>query len=130
MIRFMGILVLVAGILLTVACAGTFTPAECEAKPQALAVDIIYRDLIRGEGAGECYGMYGTVLEPVGDDGYRIDIDGVGDIFFVWQGEEIFVEGDFIEFAGVAIEPLTYETVLGGERTIPALHGASIELMY
>ena len=32
-----------------------------------------------------------------------------------------------VEFVGEVMEPLSYETVLGGERTIPAFRGKNIE---
>ena len=88
---------------------------------------------MRGENEGECYEIYGEILEPVGGTGYRISTEGWGtsyetdDVFLYWQGDERVVEGDLVEFVGMVVEPLTYETVLGGERTIPAFHGASIE---
>lgn len=120
---------LATAVLLILACAVPFEPAECDRIKGANLTDFLYRDILRGEEEGECYRIYGEILHPIGSDGYRIGTGeyGLDDIFLYWQGEEPLVEGDVVEFVGMVVKPFTYETVLGAERTIPAFHGANIK---
>ena len=124
--------VLTVTALLILSCSVAFTPAECDTFNQGIH-DFLYRDFLRGENEGECYEIWGDILEPVNNAGYRISTEGYGtsyetdDVFLYWEGEERFVEGDFVSFVGMVVEPLSYETVLGAERTIPAFQGASIK---
>ena len=102
MIKSVGILAAV-GILFAVACAVPFTPAECASGvivPTGIN-DFRYRDFLRGDYQdGECHEIIGEILQPVGDDGYRISTEGYGtsynhpDVFLYWQGDAKFVEGD------------------------------------
>lgn len=130
MIRVAGILVLATGILLTVACS--FTPAECDTFDRGIN-DSLYRDFLRGENEGQCYEFRGDILEPVGDTGYRVSTAEwetsyeTDDVFLYWQSEEPLVEGDLVAIVGMVVEPLSYETVLGAERSIPAFHGSRVE---
>ena len=49
-----------------------------------------------------------------------------GDVFVRWEGDYRFVEGDLVVVTGAVAEPLTFETAIGSQRTIPAFYGSEI----
>ena len=116
--------------LLACSSIAPFSPASCPTNENYPPIpDIIYRDIVRGERDGDCFAFLGEVLQVV-DGGYRVREFNSDDIYFKWEGEPNLVEGDTIRVVAMAVGTLTYETVLGAERSIPALHGASVELLY
>ena len=129
-------LVLLAPILSgLLACSAVgFQPAEC----QSLSIrfheginDRMYRDLIRGTyDSGDCFRFAGQVVQSI-EGGYRVDTEGwgtsyPGDVYVRWEGDYRFVEGDRVVVTGAVVEPLTFETPIGTERTIPAFHGSDM----
>lgn len=56
------------------------------------------------------------------EPGYRlrIDTDGGGEVIAYHYGERL-VEGDRVQVIGAVLPLVTYTTVLGAERTLPAL---------
>ena len=117
------------------ACSAVgFQPAEC----QSLSIrfheginDRMYRDLIRGTyDSGDCFRFAGQVVQSI-EGGYRVDTEGwgtsyPGDVYVRWEGDYRFVEGDRVVVTGAVVEPLTFETPIGTERTIPAFHGSDM----
>ncbi len=111
------------------ACSAVgFQPAECESlsrDSQGHLNEQLYRDLMRGSySAEDCFEFGGEVVQSI-EGGYRIDTYP-GDVFVRWEGDYRFVEGDRVVVTAATAEPLTFETVLGVERTIPAFYGSEI----
>ena len=128
-------LVLVLPVLFACSAGGLgFQPADC----QSLSSDnsgyldrYLYRDLMRGTyGPDDCFVFHGEVSQSIGG-GYVVDTEGFGtgfpgDVFVRWEGDYRFVEGDLVIVTGAVAEPLTFETAIGSQRTIPAFHGSEI----
>ena len=116
------------------ACSAVgFQPAECSSlSPDSSGWlnDRLYRDLMRGTYAGDCFKFTGVVAQSV-EGGYVVDTEGYGtgypgDVFVRWEGDYRFVEGDLVIVTGAVVEPLTFETVIGAQRTIPAFYGSDM----
>lgn len=125
--------------LLLLACSAPFEPANCPTEnldKLQQVTDFTAPAIITGERDGECFFVFGEVLQVV-DGGYRVQARLAGlflgvspsDLFLRWEGEPALAEADLIKATGVADGALTYETMLGTERIIPALHGAAVEIL-
>ena len=128
---------LALSVLLACSAVG-FQPAECSSLSpdnQGALNNQLYRDLMRGTyGAEDCFEFRGEVSQSI-DGGYVVDTAGFGttfpgDVFVRWEGDYKFVEGDLVLVVGAVADPLTFETLLGIERTIPAFHGSDIADIY
>ena len=126
--------VVLLALLVLLACSAVgFQPAECSSlSPDSSGWlnDRLYRDLMRGTYAGDCFKFTGVVAQSV-EGGYVVDTEGYGtgfpgDVFVRWEGDYQFVQGDLVLVTGAVVEPLTFETVLGAQRTIPAFYGSEI----
>ena len=120
--------------LLACSAVGSFEPAECRSlSPDSIGTlhDRLYRDLMRGTyDSSDCFEFRGQVVQNI-EGGYRVDTEGwgtnyPGDVYVRWEGDYRFVEGDLVVVTGAVVEPLTFETPIGTERTIPALHGSDM----
>lgn len=131
--------VVLVALLALSACsaAGSFEPAECPSlspDDQGIMHDQLYRDLLRGTyGSDDCFEFRGDVTQSI-EGGYLVDTESLGsnytsDVFVRWEGDYRFVEGDWVVITGAAAGSLTFETVLGVERTIPAFHGSDMITM-
>ena len=122
-------------LLVVLACSAVgFQPAECQSLSpdnQGMLHDLLYRDLLRGTyGSDDCFEFRGEVLQSIAG-GYVVDTEGwgssfPGDVFVRWEGDYRFVQGDLVVVTGAVAEPLTFETAIGSQRTIPAFHGSEI----
>ena len=122
-------------LLALIACSAIgFEPAECpplSRDSHGTLHDQLYRDLMRGTyDSSDCFEFRGKVVQSI-EGGYRVDTEGwgtnyPGDVYVEWEGDYRFVEGDQVVVTGVVAEPLTFETLIGSQRTIPAFHGSSM----
>ena len=122
-------------LLVLLACSAVgFQPAECQSLSpdnQGMLHDLLYRDLLRGTyGSDDCFEFRGEVLQSIAG-GYVVDTEGwgssfPGDVFVRWEGDYRFVQGDLVVVTGAVAEPLTFETAIGSQRTIPAFHGSEV----
>ena len=130
----MRILIFVVLVVLTIACSSLapFEPASCPPRDQVDNLDFVsYRDVMRGARTGECFRFAGEIRQVV-DGGYLVDnwfVDEV-DVYLRWESDEVLVEGDTIQAVGMATGSVSFETVLGAELTVPAVHGAQVELQW
>ena len=129
-------LVLLAPILSgLLACSAVgFQPAECQSlspDSQGMLFEWTYRDLLRGTyDSSDCFEFRGEVAQSI-EGGYVVDTSDwggsfPGDVFVHWEGDYRFVEGDLVVVIGAVAEPLTFETILGVQRTIPAFYGSEM----
>jgi hypothetical protein len=107
---------------------------------KANAEEIPYDDLMRNEDqyeGEEVHISQGQVEQVLGDEeeGFQFRIyvtrgeyTWENDVFVRWGGDR-FLEDDIVEIWGVYNGLLTYETVLGGERTVPDITAVDIELL-
>ena len=128
------VLLPVLSVLLACSAVG-FQPAECSSlSPDSTGWmhDELYRDFLRGTyDSGDCFEFRGEVSQSV-DGGYVVDTEGYGkgypgDVFIRWESDYKFIEGDLVYVAAAVAESLTFETVFGVQRTIPAFYGSDIE---
>ena len=121
-------------VTLTIAClsCAQFEPASCPPRDQVDTLDFFsYRDVMRGDRNGECLDFAGEVRQAV-DGGYLVDnwfVDEV-DVYLRWESDQVLVEGDTITVVAMATGSVSFETVLGAEITVPAVHGAEVELQW
>lgn len=98
----------------------------------AAAINLSYDELFRNAEAhvGESIYYRGEVIQVLGEPGdwqYRIDVTlGAYDIWtdtvlVAYAGTDRFLEDDIVDFVGLSLGPYTYESVLGGDITIPLL---------
>ena len=127
----MRILISAVLLILAIACS-SFEPESCPPKDEVASVDILnYRDVMRGARNGECFALTGEIKQVV-DGGYLVNnwFVNESDVYLRWESEQVLVEGDTITAVGVATGSVSFETVVGAELTVPALHGAEVTLMY
>ena len=99
---------------------------------------IAYDDLARypDEHEGKKIVISGQLLQVLEDDEYvelRVGTrDGYDDVVYVFyqykEGDPKFLEDDQVTFYGKSLGTITYESVLGGEITIPAMLAEFAEL--
>lgn len=126
------VVLLTLPVLLACSAVG-FQPAECSVLSpdnRGWLHDQLYRDFLRGTHSGDCFEFRGVVSQSI-DGGYVVDTEGYGtgfpgDVFVRWEGDYRFVEGDLVVVTGAVADPLTFETVLGAQRTIPAFYGSDM----
>ena len=127
----MRILISAVLVVLTIACS-SFEPESCPPADEVDDVNFVnYREVMRGARNGECLALTGEIKQVV-DGGYLVNnwfVDE-SDVYLRWESEQVLVEGDTITAVGVATGSVSFETILGAELTVPALHGAEVTLMY
>lgn len=109
------------------------TPAVVAFDEQlAAAVNLTYDELFRNSDAhiGESVYYRGEVIQVLGEPGFwdlRVNVtpDSYGfwddTIYVTYMGDERFLEGDVVDLVGLSMGPYTYESVMGGDITIPLL---------
>lgn len=107
---------------------------EVKSDAQTVDYDELLRNIEDYEGASVEY--RGQVMQVIDRDGdqyiLRVAVtrESFGwddDVYISWEGERV-LEEDIIRFWGVVEGPITYETVLGNERTIPEITAVDIEV--
>lgn len=102
----------------------------------ALAINVSYDDLFRNSAhyVGELVYFRGEVIQVLGEPGgfeMRISVTqgeyGFWDdpVYVFYSGNDRFLVEDIVDFVGVSADLITYESVLGGEITIPSVFVAS-----
>jgi hypothetical protein len=98
----------------------------------AAAENIAYDELFRNSDAHLFTDVYfrGEVIQVLGDAGLwnlRVNVTpsayGFWDdtVFIEFYGDQRYLEDDIVDFVGTFTGPYTYESVLGGEVTIPGV---------
>lgn len=108
------------------------TPAPLTFDEQlAAAENITYEDLFRNSDThlGRTVYYRGELIQMLGEPGdwqYRINVTPVSfgytdTVLVTYTGTDRFLEDDIVDFVGLSAGPFTYESVLGGDVTVPLL---------
>jgi hypothetical protein len=98
----------------------------------AAAENIAYDELFRNSDAHEFKEVYfrGQVIQVLGEPGLwnvRVNVTpgeyGFWDdtVFIEFHGDQRYLDDDVVDFVGTFTGPYTYESVMGGEITLPGV---------
>ncbi|TYT60257.1 hypothetical protein [Natrialba swarupiae] len=109
--------------------------AEVQNNAEQIGYDGLMRDTDQHEGASVHFPQAQIVQVMEDDDVFQLrayvteeEFVWDDDILIWWEGDR-FLEDDIVEVWGRFEGLITYETVLGDERTIPELVAADIEIV-
>lgn len=111
-----------------------YDPEKIREEAEYIAYDELFRNIEYYE--GEAIHFPGAEVDQAfhgAVDEYRIYVgrtpeDGSNDVYAQYDGRGRLIEGDQIELWGVVEGTITYETVLGEERTIPLITLVDFEM--
>jgi hypothetical protein len=117
----------------------TATPRLTWNQMMAAAENVSYDELFRHSARhiGDLVYFRGEVIQVLGDAGWfemRISVTpsdyGFWDdpIYVTYTGKERFLVDDVVEFIGISSDLMTYESVMGGEITIPSVYADRMRL--